>query len=80
MEYMRVVKNSDEIQGVFELPQQLKNRKVEIIIFPYSDSSEINIEEFGGILSNYRQEEKRALEKEAWSKAVLMRAVEEEEE
>lgn len=70
MEYMRVIKNSDEIQSVFELPQQLKNRKVEIIIFPYVDSSESNIEEFGGILSRYRQEDKKNLEREAWAKAV----------
>ena len=40
MEFLRVVKDSDDLVKVIDIPKGLRNRKVEVIIFPYEDIEE----------------------------------------
>ena len=37
MEFLRVIKDSDDLKGVIDIPKGLRNRKVEVIILPYED-------------------------------------------
>jgi len=39
MEYLRETINSAELSGIFNLPQSLRNKKVEIIILPAEDNA-----------------------------------------
>jgi len=39
VEFVRKVANSDILAGVIELPESLKHKKVEILIFPYENIS-----------------------------------------
>lgn len=72
MEFLRVIKDSDDLRKVIDIPKGLRNRKVEVIILPYED-----IEEKGerknlrGALSEYKDERLQVRENEAWSKAVV---------
>lgn len=37
MDYVRVVKNSDDLEKIIDIPKGLRNKKVEVIILPYID-------------------------------------------
>ena len=39
MEYLRKTVSSSELSGIFDLPQSLRNIKVEVIILPAEDSA-----------------------------------------
>ena len=45
MEYLRQTINSEELNGVFVLPQSLLNRKVDVIILPVEDNAFIEPKE-----------------------------------
>ncbi len=74
MEFVRVVKNSDDLAKVIDMPKGLRNRKVEVIIFPYQDReevAEIERKSLRGALSKYKNEALQAKESDAWSRAVV---------
>ena len=71
MEFLRVIKNSDDLANVIDIPKELRNRKVEVIIFPYGDVDEdIKSKSLRGALSKYKNEALQDSESKAWSKAV----------
>ncbi|WP_244956419.1 hypothetical protein [Geobacillus subterraneus] len=41
MDFVRVIKNSNDLEKIIDLPQSLKNRKVEVIILPYADKEDL---------------------------------------
>lgn len=74
MEFLRVVKNSNDLEKVINIPKELINRKVEVIILPYEDKEEfVNVEKksIRGALSKYKNVELQFQESEAWSRAVI---------
>lgn len=74
MDFVRVVKNSDDLEKLIDLPKGLKNRKVEVIILPYSDTEEATKtvpKSLKGVLSNYKNVDLQEKESDAWSKAVI---------
>jgi hypothetical protein len=72
MEFLRVVKDSDDLVKVIDIPKGLRNRKVEVIIFPYGDIEEdTKRKSLRGALSKYKNEELQVMESEAWSKTVV---------
>lgn len=72
MEFLRVVKDSNDLVKVIDIPKGLRNRKVEVIIFPYGDIEEdTKRKSLRGALSKYKNETLRAKESEAWSKALV---------
>jgi len=72
MEFLRVVKDSDDLVKVIDMPKGLRNRKVEVIIFPYEDiEEETERKSLRGALSKYKNEALQARESEAWSRAVV---------
>ena len=75
MTFFRKVANSDIFADIIEIPKDLRNKKVEILIFPYEnlDDEEITIQRnknVRGILAKYKNEELQSLEDDAWAKAV----------
>lgn len=72
MEFLRVVKDSDDLAKIIDIPEGLRNRKLEVIIFPYEDTEKDNKKKsLRGALSKYKNEELQTIENEAWSKAVV---------
>ncbi len=80
MGFVRVVKNSNDLENSFDIPKELRNKKVEVIILPYTDTdNDTDREEslktekrnLRGSLSKYRNEDLHAQESYAWSKAVV---------
>ncbi len=74
MNFIRKVANSNILASVIDIPESLRNKKVEILIFPYEDM-EVNIDQkpkrARGLLKKYKNKELRDLEKEAWAKAAV---------
>mgnify|MGYP001046200468 FL=1 len=74
MEFLRVVKDSNDLAKVLDIPKGLRNRKVEVIILPYQETKEATgRKSLRGVLSKYKNEELQAMESGAWSKAVVER-------
>ena len=73
MDFVRVVKNSEDLERFIEIPKSLKNRKVEVIVLPFSDKEDSYKKEkknLRGALSKYKNETLRTKESTAWSEAV----------
>ena len=72
MEFLRVIKDSDDLSKVIDIPRGLRNKKLEVIIFPYEDiEKDTKKRSLRGALSKYKNEELQAIEGGAWSKAVV---------
>lgn len=71
MNYVRKVTNSDVLANVIDLPKELKNRKVEIIIIPYDNSNEVVQKNMKGALAKYKNPSLQVNENEAWPSAVV---------
>lgn len=76
MTFIRKVANSDILAGIIEIPESLKNKKVEILILPY-ENMDAEDETTGrkpkrakGLLEKYKNKELQDLENSAWAKAV----------
>lgn len=72
MEFLRVIKDSEDLSKVIDIPKGLRNKKLEVIIFPYEDiEKDTKKKSLRGALSKYKNEELRTIESGAWSKAVV---------
>ncbi|ASA95786.1 MULTISPECIES: hypothetical protein [Anoxybacillus] len=74
MDFVRVIKHSNDLEKFIDIPEGLKNRKVEIIILPYTDQEDIEQgkkKSLRGALSKYKNEVLQNQESDAWSKNVV---------
>ena len=72
MEFLRVIKDSDDLSKVIDIPKGLRNKKLEVIIFPYEDiEKKTKRKSLRGALSKYKNEELQTIEGGAWSKAAV---------
>lgn len=77
MDFVRKVVNSNVLADIIEIPEQLKNKRVEIIILPYDNvdnADNVSIrkaKKARGLLQKYRNKELQSLENTAWAKAVI---------
>ena len=71
MEFIRVIKDSDDLANVIDIPKGLRNRKVEVIIFPYGDVEDTESRSLRGVLDKYKNETLQDEESKAWSEAVV---------
>ena len=74
MEYVRDIIDSRLLDKI-NLPQALRNRKVEIIILPANEKEKINNEKKSinsviGVLGKYKNPELIQFEKKAWEEAA----------
>jgi len=76
MAFIRKIANSDILAGIIDIPEYLKNKKVEILVLPYNDeNTENNTVEpkpkrARGSLEKYKDNKLQSLENNAWAKAV----------
>jgi hypothetical protein len=76
MNFVRKVANSNILARIIDLPENLRNKKVEILVFPYDN---VNAEDklaqkpkrARGLLERYKNKDLQDLENGAWAKAVL---------
>lgn len=64
------------LASIIDIPESLRNKKVEILIFPYENmETEANVahksKRARGLLEKYRNKELQALEDGAWAKAAV---------
>ncbi|MDD2443207.1 MAG: hypothetical protein PHS52_01740 [Desulfotomaculaceae bacterium] len=76
MNFVRKVANSNILASIIDIPENLKNRKVEILIFPYENEHvEASVGEkpkrARGLLERYKNKELQALESGAWARATV---------
>jgi len=74
--FVRKVTNSNILESVIDIPESLRNKKVEILIFPYEngdaeDGIAQNPKKARGLLEKYKNKERQSFENSAWSKAVV---------
>lgn len=75
MNFVRKVADSNILAGVVDIPESLRNKTVEILIFPYENvKTEEHIvrktERVRGLLKKYQNKNLQKLESEAWAQAV----------
>ena len=72
MNFISEVINSSQLENIINLPFELKNREVEVIVIPYRENSEKKHKSpsMYGILSKYRNPNLIENEKSAWMDAV----------
>jgi hypothetical protein len=74
MEYVREIIDSSLLDKI-NLPVGMKNKKVEIIIFPIKDDSikeeSLKIDDFVGALDKYKNQNLISSEKDAWAEAMV---------
>jgi len=76
LNFVRKVANSNILASIIDIPESLRNKKVEILIFPYENvDSEANIDQkpkrARGLLEKYKNKELQDKENSAWPEAVV---------
>ena len=65
MEFVRKIVDSDDIESIVSLPNELKNKKVEILILPLEqkeDKKDFNPKAFKGVMNIDEKELKKELD------------------
>ena len=72
MSYIRKITNSEELSKIIDLPDDLKNKKVEVIILPYEENTKTkkSHKSLQGSLKKYKNQELINEENTAWEKMV----------
>ena len=77
LKFVREVANSDVLTGIIDIPAELKNKTVEIIVLPYDtekeDKEKQQVNKARGILENYKNERLKDKENEAWGETAVER-------
>ncbi|QGU00419.1 hypothetical protein SYNTR_1825 [Candidatus Syntrophocurvum alkaliphilum] len=76
MKIVRKVANSDVLASIIDIPDELKNKKVEIIILPYENIENADIKKqhskkVRGVLGSYKNEKLQSKEKGAFMNAMV---------
>ncbi|CAA7600493.1 Hypothetical protein DEACI_1146 [Acididesulfobacillus acetoxydans] len=76
MTFTRKVENSDVLAHIIDIPESLRNRKVDILIHPYEDVNteggmEQKTKRARGVLEKYKCKDLQDLESSAWAKAMI---------
>ena len=72
MSYIRKITNSEELSKIIDLLDDLKNKKVEVIILPYEENTKTkkSHKSLQGALKKYKNENLINEENTAWEKVV----------
>ena len=75
MEAIRKIVDADKLSAIVELPNSMKNKKVEVIILPTTDNAKVKnpVKSIKGILNKYANPDLVSQEKGAWSKAAVQK-------
>lgn len=73
MAIIKKVANSDVLDGIFDIPENLKNKKVIVTIKSYDEIEDEDVpklKNLRGSLSKYKNDSLREKEDDAWAMAV----------
>jgi hypothetical protein len=75
MNFIRKIANSDLLADVITIPENMRHKKVEIIIFPYEEERKEDLKteikkNVKGLLNKYANMNYLPLEQSAWAEAV----------
>ncbi|MCK8824320.1 hypothetical protein [Fuchsiella alkaliacetigena] len=70
MNFIRKIIDSDSLDSIVDLPPELKNRRVEVIVLPVEEDNSQANKSLRGILNKYADSELRKKEKGAWQMRV----------
>ena len=74
VEFVRKIVNSDVLMSILDLPEELKSRRVEIIVLPFDENStqkqSDKSKSLMGALKEYANPDLLETEKNAWAKAA----------
>lgn len=70
MEYVREITDSNKLLPLFNLPQAMRNKRVEVIILPLDETAKPSTRSLRGALSRFAKPELQAMESEAWANEV----------
>lgn len=70
MEYIRQIINSEQLPPIFNIPNAMKNKRVEVIILPLEDEKTTVKKSLRGALKAYANSDLQHLEDAAWSDEV----------
>ena len=70
MNFIRKIIDSDSLDSIVDLPPELKNRRVEVIVLPVEEDNNQANKSLRGILNKYADSELRKKEKVAWQMRV----------
>ncbi len=73
MEIIKRVTNSNILSDIFDLPDNMKNRKVIVTLVPYAKKNDSELKDLKGVLSKYKNIELIEKEKNAWADSVVDR-------
>jgi len=71
MNFLRKIIHSDSLEHVISLPQELKHKKVELLIFPVEEEKNMNVlnpEEYFGVLNIKNPLEEAKLLRDEWER------------
>lgn len=72
MEFLRVIKDGRDLAKVIDMPSTLKNRKAEVIIFPYEEpKAKTEAKSLRGALTKYKNEMLMSEEQSVWAKVAV---------
>lgn len=69
MEFIREIINSDKLENIIFIPENMKHKNVEILILPVQEKKS-GIGKLRGVLKKYANPELIEKESEAWEMAV----------
>lgn len=73
MKFVRKIANSSVLANIIDIPEELKNKQVEIIVLPYEnrDIDKDKGKSVRGILESYKNEKLQEIERDDWTNAVV---------
>jgi hypothetical protein len=76
MKFVRKVANSDILADIIDIPDELRSKKIEIIILPYENMDSVDLKgqkkkSIRGALAKYKNIELQEKENEAWVNAAV---------
>ncbi|TZE80839.1 hypothetical protein [Calorimonas adulescens] len=76
MKFVRKITNSDVLANIIDIPEELRNKKVEVIILPYENMEDVDLKEqknkrVRGALAKYKNKDLQEKESEAWANAAV---------
>lgn len=73
MDIIRKITNSNVLEAIFDLPENMKNRKIVITLTPYKEQGNFKLRNLKGALSQYNNRNLMEMENNAWANSVVDR-------
>lgn len=73
MDIIRKITNSNVLDDIFDLPENMKNIKILVTLTPYKEQEDFKLGNLKGALSQYKNKDLIETEKNAWTNSAVDR-------